>query len=465
MELLARLERRLPLLADAYRDLPARQATMRDAIAWSYELLEDPARDLFRRMAVFSGGCTLSAAETVCGSGLEGRFLDVLASLVNSSLVLRIESPGEEVRFRMLETIREYAAEQLAESDEEGVTLGRHAEFFRNLAEQAEPHLTAAGQTRWLALLEAERANIRSALDWAERAGEVETALRTTSAMWRFWQQRGPLTDVRTRLERLISLPDAQQKNAVRARALSALGGIVYWQNDYEPLRELYEEEVAIASEVSDPRLLSRALFDLSFVPLLDGDLDRNEELLRQSLTLAEDIDPFLTAQIWSGLGYRELLRDNPSDAIEPIQRAVAIHRELGERAFLCESLVGLAGTQLIAGDVEAARRHVREAISIAAGLDTAMALAMVLRIRSVIAKHEGDYRTTARLLGASARLSHELEAGFAPAFVFSLFGDPKEEARAALGAEEFEVVWNEGYALTLEEIADEALDIEPPTG
>jgi predicted ATPase len=464
MELLGRLARRLPLLAGGFRDLPARQRTMRDAIAWSYELLDEPERRLFRRMAAFPDGCSLFAAETVCGSGLQTQFLDVLASLVNSSLVLRTDLGGE-VRFRMLETIREYAAEQLTASDEEGVMLRRHAEFFRDLAEEAEPHLTAAGQARWLALLESERANIRAALDWAELAGEVDTALRITSAMWRFWQQRGPLAEVRTRMERLISRPDAQQRDAVRARALSALGGIAYWQNDHARLREVYEEEVAVASGVGDSRLLSRALFDLSFVPMLDGDLDRCEELLRQGLDLAQDVDDFLTSQIWSGLGYLALLRGNPSGAIEPIQRAVAIHREVGDHAFLCESLVGLAGAQLVAGNVEVARRHLREATGIAAELNTAMAQAMVLHTRTLIANHEGDYRRTARLLGASVRLTEVLGVGFTPVFVFDLFGDPREEPRAALGNDEFEAAWKEGYALTLDEIADEALDIDRPTG
>jgi tetratricopeptide (TPR) repeat protein len=465
VELLARLDRRLPVLGAAYRDLPARHATMRDAIAWSYELLEDSARHMFRRMAVFSGGCTLRAAETVCGSEQGGRFLDGLTSLVNSSLVLRTEGPSGEARFRMLETIREYAAEQLATSNEQSDVLGRHAEFFRDLAEEAEPHLTGAGQERWLARLESERANIRAALDRAESAGDVDTALRIASAVWRFWQQRGPLTEVRIRLERLVAQPEAQQRSPLRARALSALGGIAYWQNDYERLQEVYEEEMAIASELGDPQLLSRALFDLSFVPLLNGDLDGNEELLQNSLALAEGDDPFLTSQIWSGLGYLAILRDNPSGAIERLRRALSIYRELGEHAFLCETLVGLAGAHLVAGDVEAARRSLREATGIAAQLDTAMAVSMLLHIRSLIASHEGDYRRTARLLGAWTRHSQDREAGFVPAFVFNVFGDPRDETRAALGEEEFEVAWNEGFALTLDEIAGEALDIDRPPG
>jgi predicted ATPase len=461
--LLARLEERLPLLVGGFRDLPARQRTMRDAISWSYELLEESERRVFRRLAVFSSGCALSAAEAVCGSGLDKEFLDVLASLVDSSLVLRTEAATEEVRFRMLETIREYAAERLTASGEEKVILPCHAEFFRDLAEEAEPHLTGEGQARWLAILGEERANIRAALDWAERAGEAESGLRIASAIWRFWQQRGPLADLRVRLERLISLPGAQHRNSVRARALSALGGIAYWQNDYGRLRDVYEEEADIAREVGDPRLLSRALFDLSFIPLIDGDLDGCEELLRESLALAEGSDPFSAAQIWSGLGYLQIHRGDTAAAIAPIQRAVATYRELEERSFLCESLVGLAGAQLVTGNVEAARRHIEEATGIAAELSTAMSLAMVLQIQTLLAKHEGDCRRAARLLGASARLKEDLGTGFAPDFMSRLFGDPEGETRALLGDEEFEAARSEGHAMTLDEITDEALNMDRP--
>jgi predicted ATPase/transcriptional regulator with XRE-family HTH domain len=461
--LLARLEQRLPLLVGGFRDLPARQRTMRDAIAWSYELLEESERRVFRRLAVFASGCALSAAEAVCGSGPDEEFLDVLASLMESSLVLRTEAATEEVRYRMLETIREYAAERLMASGEENVILRRHAEFFRDLAEEAEPHLTGEGQARWLAILEEERPNIRAALDWAERAGEAESALRIASAIWRFWQQSGPLADLRVRLERLISLPGAQHRNSVRARALSALGGIAYWQNDYGRLREVYEEEVDIAREVGDPRLLSRALFDLSFIPLIGRDLDGCEELLRQSLALAEGRDPFLAAQIWSGLGYLEIFRGKPADAIAPIQRAVATYRELEERSFLCESLGGLAGAQLVTGNIEAARRHIEEATGIAAELNTAIGVAMVLRIKILLAKHEGDFRRAARLLGASARLKEDLGTGFSPVFISRLFGDPEGETRALLGDEEFEAARTEGHAMTLDEITDEALNMDRP--
>jgi predicted ATPase/transcriptional regulator with XRE-family HTH domain len=460
--LLARLEQRLPLLVGGFRDLPARQRTMRDAIAWSYELLEESERRVFRRLAVFASGCALSAAEAVCGSGADKEFLDVLASLMESSLVLRREAATEEVRYRMLETIREYAAERLTASSEENVILRRHAEFFRDLAEEAEPHLTGEGQARWLAILEEERPNIRAALDWAERA-EAESALRIASAIWRFWQQSGPLADLRVRLERLISLPGAQHRNSVRARALSALGGIAYWQNDYGRLREVYEEEVDIAREVGDPRLLSRALFDFSFIPLIGRDLDGCEELLRESLTLAEGRDPFLAAQIWSGLGYLDVFRGNTAAAIAPIQRAVATYRELEERSFLCESLVGLAGAQLVTGNIEAARRHIEEATGIAAELNTAIGVAMVLRIKILLAKHEGDCRRAARLLGASARLKEDLGTGFSPDFMSRLFGDPEGETRALLGDEEFEAARTEGHAMTLDEITDEALNMDRP--
>ena len=208
---------------------------------------------------------------------------------------------------------------------------------------------------------------------------------------------------------------------------------------------------------------LSRALFDLSFIPLIGRDLDGCEELLRQSLALAEGRDPFLAAQIWSGLGYLEIFRGKPADAIAPIQRAVATYRELEERSFLCESLGGLAGAQMVTGNIEAARRHIEEATGIAAELNTAIGVAMVLRIKILLAKHEGDFRRAARLLGASARLKEDLGTGFSPVFISRLFGDPEGETRALLGDEEFEAARTEGHAMTLDEITDEALNMDRP--
>src|SRR5207247_1593514 len=187
-------------------------------------------RRLFARLAAFSGGWTLNAAEVVCGPGLDLPVLDGLGSLVDHSLVRRVEKSDGEVRFTMLDTIGEYCAERLAESGEEEDIRRRHAEHVRGLAEEAEHHFTREHRLVWLARLEAEQDNVRSALDWAERAGDAETGLRPAAAVWRFWLQRGHVIEGRHRLDRLLSRPGAATRDEVRARALGALGGIASWQ-------------------------------------------------------------------------------------------------------------------------------------------------------------------------------------------------------------------------------------------
>ncbi len=195
--LLARLDKRLPLLVGGARDLPARQRTMRDAIAWSYDLLDAGEQQLFRRLAVFAGGWTLEAAEGGCGEGDPGAVLDVLASLVDKSLARQAHGEAGEARFDMLETIREYGLERLAASGEEADVRRAHALHYLALAEQAEPALKGPDSLAWLARLEAEHNNLRAALAWARDNAEVEVGLRLAGALRDFWWRRSLLSEGR----------------------------------------------------------------------------------------------------------------------------------------------------------------------------------------------------------------------------------------------------------------------------
>jgi len=452
--LLERMERRLPLLTGGPRDLPERQRTLRGAIEWSHDLLEPEERRLFARLAAFRGGWTLEAAEEVAGRGLASDLIDGLGSLVDQSLVRQEQSRQGEVRFRMLETIHEFAAERLADSGEENEFRRRHAEHVRDLAEEAELHLMGEGQARWLDRLEREHDNVRAALDWAEDSGEAEIAMRTAGAIWRFWQQRGHLAEGRGRLERILALPAARVRGIARARALGALGGLAYWQNDYEVIGPVYQEAVEIAREAGDQRVLARALFDLSFVPLVTNqpDFDRERELLQEALAMAPDDDLALRGQILTGFGYLPAFRgQDPGPGIESIEKALAIHRELGDRMLTAENLIGLAGLKLLIGDADGAWRTLREAVEILDDPHSPVMLAMALASLSILADQNDDHRETARLLGAWARIKAE-GGGAPPTFALSLFGDPEGDARAALGDEAFERAHAEGYAMTMDQ-------------
>jgi tetratricopeptide (TPR) repeat protein len=309
------------------------------------------------------------------------------------------------------------------------------------------------GQAQWLNRLELEHDNVRAALDWAEATGDAETALRTGSAIWRFWQQQGHLAEGRARLESILALPGAQIRGAPRARALGALGGLRYWQTDYEAVQAPYEEAVEIARELGDRRLLARALFDLSFVPLVTTqDFDRQQQLLGKALEHTPDDDLVLRGQILTGFAYLPTFKgENPSDGIEYIERALAIHRKLGDRMLTAENLTGLAILKLLSGETEAGWGHLRDAVEILVQARSPMMLAMALTCMAFLENERGNHERSARFLGALSRIKDE-GAGAPPPFALQHFGDPEGNARTALGDEAFERAHANGYAMTMDE-------------
>ena len=247
---------------------------MRDAIAWSHDLLAPEEQALFRRLALFEAGCTLAAAAAVADAGNLG--IDVLqgvASLVDKSLLLQAEAPEDEPRFAMLETVREYGLERLAASGETDATRRGHAAFFLALAERAEPELTGREQGIWLDRLEVEHDNLRAALGWALEH-EGETALRLAAALWRFWADRSHLREGGRWLERALATA-APTVPASRLKALNGAGVIAMQLGDYQRAVALQEEGLALARAIGDQRGVSWALGDLAVVDAVRGNYER----------------------------------------------------------------------------------------------------------------------------------------------------------------------------------------------
>jgi predicted ATPase/class 3 adenylate cyclase len=465
-DLAARLDQSLTVLTGGARDAPERQRTLAGAIRWGYELLEPDQRRLFARLSVFSGGWTLEAAEAVCGPDLD--VLDDLGALVDASLVRRIELDDGQLRFSMLETIRQFAAELLETSEERAAVRHRHAEWFRDLAERAEPHLTGEDQLRWLALLDREHDNVRAVLDRAERgndAGDVETGLRTAAAIWRFWQQRGHLAEGRARLERLLALDDAPERDAVRARALGALGGVAYWLGDLEAVEGAYREAVEILREVGDPHLLAQALYDLAFVPLMGhGDVEGATALARESLETAAEDDLALRGRIWNGIGFLESFAGNDTGAIDALERGITLHRRVGERFALCEALALLARILFEQGNLPAARPYLEEATRVAAGSPSPILIAIMVLSHAVLASREGNPERAARLVGAWARIERDSDLRF-PDQAPVQYDDAEDHARASLGDEAFARARAEGFAMTPDQVVDLLMEVVPPGG
>jgi predicted ATPase len=258
--LLARLVRRLPLLTRGARDLPQRQQTLSNTIAWSYDLLEKGEQQLFRRLAVFVGGCTLEAVQAVCvldAAGIspsvqtdDGAVLEQLAQLLDKSLVQSQRGTGGEPRFTMLETIREYATEQLVASDEEAALQERHAHYFLQLAEEAEPHWYGPEWDRWLERLGREDANLRAALAWSKANQDaVEIGLRLAGALAFYWFRRGYLGKGRTWLEEMLARTASTDRSVARGQALYGAGELAFAEGDLAAASLRTEEALSIARE------------------------------------------------------------------------------------------------------------------------------------------------------------------------------------------------------------------------
>ena len=448
--ILARLGRTLDVGMTGPNDVPDRQRTLRSTIEWSYDLLVAEDQRLFAGLGIFRGGWTLESAELICRPGLDLEVLDGLARLVDHSLVRSGEAGNGEPRFTMLETIREYAAERLASSGDLDALQRRHAEHFRDLAEAADPQLTRQDRVAWLTRLEQEIDNLRAALDWAEATGNVELGIRTAAAIWRFWQQRGRLSEGRDWLERLLAMPSAT-RDQERARALGALGGIAYWQNDTTVTRASYEQAVDLARGAGSPRLLASALFDFSFIPFMDHDADRAESILREGLAVAEEAgDRLLTADFWTGLAFLEFDRGRLADGIALRRRAIELHRAEGDGWKVAENLIGLAMMSRSAGDVHAARVHLMEALEMLSQAKDTISMSGALTGMALVALDDGLPERAARLVGAAARIRDDVGGGIPPE-LFGRWGDPASDAKQALGEAAYERARAEGYTMDVD--------------
>ncbi len=243
--MLTRLEHRLEFLTGGARDLPARQQTLRSAIAWSYDLLDENEQKLFRRLSIFVGGCTVDAVEAVAEDNpSRGSVLDRLESLLDKSLLQEREGASSELRFVMLATLREFGLEQLEACGEQAAIQHRHAKFFLSLAEQTEARLESEGQVEWINRMEQEHDNLRAALEWSKTAhGAAETCLRLAGALGLFWEARGYYSEGRERLASLLLTDIAQGRTAARARILTRASELAYRQSDF-PATMAFAREV-----------------------------------------------------------------------------------------------------------------------------------------------------------------------------------------------------------------------------
>ncbi len=404
--LLERLEHRLAVLTGGPRDLPARQHTLRDTIAWSYELLSQEEQRLFRLLSAFVGGCELSAVEAVYGAlgGEQAQVLDGVTSLLDKHLLRQAEQERLEQgdrRLLMLETIREYGWERLATCGELEETGHAHAAYYLHLAEEAEAHLFGVGQVQWLDRLEREYDNLRAALSWAgEQAGggearqKGETALQLTGALVRYWEVRGSLSEGLAWLERALAAT-ASVPTPTRIRALSGAAWLAFFLGDGERAEVLCEECLQLYRAVREKKEAqdrAAALLWLGWLPLTHGNDDEVHFLLEESRALARDGgDTRNLASLLHFLGMAAIGQDNYAEARSLLEESQQYYREMENKQDLVWSFLYLGQVAFAQGDAVRADALVEEGLELARATHYQMGVACSLYLLGRFALAQSD--------------------------------------------------------------------------
>ncbi len=453
-EIAARLDDRFRFLVSWRRVASARHQTLKRAIDWSFELLAEPEQELFARLSTFVGGFTLESAATFLAAD-EGRALDSIDRLVDASLVV-VLAASPETRYRMLETVRQYAVARLDESGAATAARDQHAAYFRALAERAEPELSTNAQASWFARLDAEHNNLLAALTHvADAASDSESLLSFTVALTRFWYVRGYLGEARERLERALDV-SGDAPPALRRRGLTAAASVALLQGDYEAATRLAESSLVAARETGEDRLVANGLSNLGAIMLAAGDNERAGSLLTEAVDRARAVgDRRILALSLNNLADHALTTADYEGAEPLFAESLDLLRELGDTANVARSLFNLGAVALRRDRLDEAGDRFAEGLAAArAAGDKEDICWCLLGLAALAAQRERGERA-AELIGVVTALLEEMSAAFKP-FERTLHDEARERARALLGEQEFEAARARGADMTL----DEALEL-----
>jgi predicted ATPase/class 3 adenylate cyclase/Flp pilus assembly protein TadD len=499
--MLERLENRLEFLSGGGRDLPARQQTLRNAIVWSYDLLNEHEQRLFRRLSVFTGGCMLDAVEALAENPLDRvSIVGELGSLLDKSLLRQIDDPDGEPRFVMLELLREFGLEQLAASGEQEQIRRWHAKFFLSLAEQAESKMESAEQLEWVNRMEQEHDNLRSALQWSMRAdGASEICLRLATTLGLFWEVRGYFGEGRERLSAVLNTHAAQEETASRTQLLARAAELAYRQSDYPATISFAAESLEISRLIGDLRGAASALIKLGNAVTEAGDYKTASEYLEESLDIWRALDDkHGTARALISLGWAALRPGDYQLAQSRLEEALSISRELGDTRSIGFELSGLGEVALRQGHYARATQLLEESLELRRQLGNKWGVGVSLGTLGWVAMREGDWGRARERLGESLKVRYEIGdkggsawclerlaeialahgnseksvrlLGAAAALRISIGSviDPVDHAeyqnklavlRIELGAPRFGELWDEGNKLTLEQAVAHAFE------
>ncbi|MGH2411012.1 MAG: ATP-binding protein, partial [Chloroflexota bacterium] len=485
-----RLDNCCRLLSGGPRTAPVRQQSLQGALDWSYGLLAEPEQAIFRRLAVFSGACTLPAVAAVCvGDSVEGwAVLDLVSGLVHKSLLAPAEMEGE-ARYRLLEPVRQYALEQLTAAGEESAVREQHLAWCLDLAARAEPMLLGSEQATWLTLLETEHDNLRVALSWCiQRRSPL--AIRLAGPLWRFWWMRGHASEGRRWLDAALACGGGQ--DAARATALNGAGALAYYQGEYERARSLYESSLSLRRELADTRGVASTLGNLGGVADSQGEYERAWALYEESLALRRELeDQWGIAIMLNNLGNLAQQRIDYAAALVLHEESLALRRALGDTWGVSNTLGNLGHVVYDLGDYPRARQLQEESLALKRELGDTPGIANAISSLGHVARELGDLARAQTLLAESLSLYRELGEqrgiaesveglaavalgrgdaerairllGFADTvratIKASLHGNEVAAyervlagARAALSSEDFATAWTVGQAMPLEQ-------------
>jgi predicted ATPase/transcriptional regulator with XRE-family HTH domain len=445
----------LQLLTGGALDLPARHRTLRDAIAWSYDLLDEGERKLFARLSMFVDGCTLAAAEAVCDApgDLQGGAFAGIAALLDKNLLAQEHRSRRscETRLVMMEVIRQYAAERLKATGETAVAKW-HAEYYLALAEAADPQLTSAEQKVWFDRLECDHNNLRAALRWTLQNGEVEMAGRLSSALVRFWDIHSHFTEGRRWLERVLAEFGDELPVRLKADLLRGVGALAQAQGDFGRASELLGEGLVLEREMGNELGIARSLNNLALVSMDQGHFTQAAELLEESLAVRRRLEDHTgIAAVLSNLGLVEMYRSDFARAVQLFEESLAIRRRSGDRVGCAIALCNMGEAARRQADFERARTYFVEAIKSLGDLDDPDLLLGSLGGLATIAAIQEQPVYAARLFGAEEALRESLGMPLPPV-------DQEEYARHVAGVRDlldestFQREWAEGRSMTIEE-------------
>jgi predicted ATPase/class 3 adenylate cyclase len=458
--MLPRLERSLKLLTGGPIDLPARQQTLRAAIAWSHDLLTHDEQRLFRILSAFSGGCTFRALESVCAGPfrIEGELFDALDSLVEKSLLRQVEVVPGEPRFSMLQTIREYAREKLEESGEAEAIEARHAGFFRALGEEARSRLRGAEQARWLELLEREHDNFRAALGSALARGETETAARIAGALERFWMTRGDLREGRMWLGKVLANPGDCSPEA-RAKVLAGAGTLARQQGDHAAAWEAFERSLAIFRSLDDSRGIAMALTNLGAVAGERAEYDRAADVLGEALMVLREVgESALMAKVLTNLGVIAEMRGDKQRATALYEESLTLCREVGDSMGEGLALSNLGHIAYDRGELGRATELFRESLRLARREHQPYNAVHELANLALVDLAAGRAERGASLFAAAdARLRAMGATTWDVAQ--AKYDQAIERARERLGEEKWQAAWNQGSRMSVDRAIAYALE------